>query len=132
MDGEDGDSGSESDTSSIRSNASRNTTTPRGSKRKHGDSTATDDSSDEESTLSKKQRVANSRTTGLKMVKTPNGLLSANGLPTPGPMSDGGDGEDDAATNDSEGVDELEDDLEKEMMAEFEREEAEALGGDGG
>ncbi|RDL31827.1 Uncharacterized protein BP5553_09229 [Venustampulla echinocandica] len=132
MDGEEEDSGSESDTASVKSTTSHDSSLVRGSKRKHGETTATDDDSDGESTLSKKQRIANSRTTGLNMVKTPNGMVSENGLPTPGPMSDGGDGEDEGGTNDGEGVDGLEDDLEKEMMAEFEREEAEAMGGDGG
>ncbi len=74
----------------------------------------------------KKQRLARSRTTGLKTVKTPN---SESNLPTPdvtgGEEGEGDEGEGDGdevdqiATADDEDVDD--DDLEAEMMAEFEK-----------
>ena len=105
-------------------------------KRKVGDTT--DENSGDESTLAKKQRIANSRTTGLKTVKTPNSMQSESSLPTPGPTGDE-DGEEDAVDQIPTGDDEDDndddpfgDDLEADLMAEFEREEEESKGGDGG
>ena len=88
---------SDSDNESVASDSSRASGRSNGSrrsgagerKRKHEDvATDDDDDSDAESTLAKKQRVANSRTTGLKTVKTPNSLLSESSLPTPGVTGD--------------------------------------------
>ncbi|KAF4628027.1 hypothetical protein G7Y89_g10127 [Cudoniella acicularis] len=117
--GEDGDSGNDSDTS-IDSTASHESADRLGKKRKFIETD--EENSDDESTLAKKQRVANSRTTGLKTVKTPSAELP----PTPGPTGEEENGD----------FDFDEDDLEKDLMAELEKEEAEKAGavanGDGG
>jgi RNA polymerase II subunit A-like phosphatase len=122
-----------SDTGSVNSTSSRQSLRQSriGDKRKYDEATDDDNDSDEESTLAKKQRIANSRTTGLKTVKTPN---SENSLPTPGPTSDGQDGDDDITGHENDdGDDDDLDDLEKDLMEELEREEAaEAAGDDGG
>jgi RNA polymerase II subunit A-like phosphatase len=132
----DNESGAESVASdvSIRSRAS-NRVIPQ--KRKVGDTTD-DENSGDESTLAKKQRIANSRSTGLKTVKTPNSMQSESSLPTPGPTGDE-DGEDDAVDqiptgddDDDDDDDPFGDDLEADLMAEFEREEEESKVGDDG
>jgi RNA polymerase II subunit A-like phosphatase len=130
----DNDSGAESVASdiSIRSRTS-NKIVPK--KRKVGDTTD-DENSGDESTLAKKQRIANSRSTGLKTVKTPNSMQSESSLPTPGPTGDE-DGEEDAVDqiptgDDDDGDDPFGDDLEADLMAEFEREEEEFKDGGGG
>lgn len=134
----------ESDTENESDNASDVSTSSKdgrakshsmGNKRKHSeteDNEDTDDS-DAESTLIKKQRIANSRSTGLKTVKTPSSEPSS--LPTPGPTNDGEGGQDDESpavlnhdeNQDHEGSDgendDFEDELEKELMEELEREE---------
>lgn len=115
-DSEDGDSGTESDASG-QSNLS--TLSQRGRKRNHDVATEDEDESEEESKLAKKQRLAHSRTTGLKEVKTPNSTLSEiSNMPTPrgDDVSDDGFG----------------DDLEADLEAEFAREELEAQGNDAG
>jgi RNA polymerase II subunit A-like phosphatase len=130
----DNDSGAESVASdiSIRSRTS-NKIVPK--KRKVGDTTD-DENSGDESTLAKKQRTANSRSTGLKTVKTPNSTQSESSLPTPGPTGDE-DGEEDAVDqiptgDDDDDDDPFGDDLEADLMAEFEREEEESKDGGGG
>lgn len=119
------DSDGDSDTSSITSNASQ-----RGKKRPHEGATD-DEDSDKGSTLAKKQRVANSRTTGLKTVKTPNSVGSESSLPTPGVTGDedgdGDDGENAMVNADEEEEDEF-GDLEADLEAELEAQAA----GDGG
>lgn len=133
----DSDSENDSDTGSVASDTSRASQSSNKSaaiaerKRKHDEVTDEDDS-DEESTLAKKQRIANSRTTGLKTVKTPNSVQSEPSLPTPGVTGDEKDEVDQIPTGKQPEDDD--DDLEKEMMAEFEREAEEALsvGGDDG
>lgn len=119
------DTGDDSDNDSVGSAASDNSQTSTASirqhKRKHP-STDTEGETDEEgSTLFKKKRLARSRTTGLKTVKTPNSV-SESSLPTP---------ERTAAEDDDVAGDTLEattdenpsfdDDLEAEMLAEFEK-----------
>lgn len=108
------DTASETSTSSHKSDR-----TPRsGEKRKYGDREESGDSdgdSDAKSTLLKKQRIANKRSTGLKTV-TPN---SEQSLPTPGPTNDGDGGED----GDDEDED-FEDDLERELREELESADA--------
>ncbi|TAQ85107.1 hypothetical protein B7494_g6572 [Chlorociboria aeruginascens] len=126
---EDSDSDSGSDTSSRSS--VRNTP----QKRKHDELTTDNDDSDGESTLSKKQRIAGTRGTGLKTSKTPSASQSESSLPTPGVTGDeNDDGEEstDPAPTTDDFDDDLEADLEKEMMAEFEREEQEARDSGGG
>jgi RNA polymerase II subunit A-like phosphatase len=119
----DNESGAESVASdvSIRSRASNNITPQ---KRKVGDTTD-DENSGDESTLAKKQRIANSRSTGLKTVKTPNSMQSESSLPTPGVTGDE-EGEDDAVDqiptgddDDDDDDDPFGDDLEADLMAEF-------------
>ena len=123
------DSENDSDTGSVASDTSRASRSSHKSativerKRKYDEATE-DDDSDEESTLAKKQRIANSRTTGLKTVKTPNSVGSESSLPTPGMTADEKDEVDQIPAGD-ELEDDDDDDLEKEMMAEFEREERE-------
>lgn len=72
---------------------------------------------DEESNISKKQRLARNRTTGLKTVKTPNSA-SGSSLPTPEKTA-GEDGDETHQTDTQDG--DYDDDLEAEMMAEFEK-----------
>ena len=120
-------SGSEddSDTSSVASGSSsrshKSNLSVRG--RKHPRDETDEEETDEESSLAKKQRLARVRTTGLKTVKTPHSATSESSLPTP------------EITGEEEATDETEvappeaeddgdvddDDLEAEMMAEFER-----------
>jgi len=141
MEDDDSESGNESDTGSIASNSSRESQSSRKSnlaprKRKYDEATD-DEDSDEASTLAKKQRVANSRTTGLKTVKTPTSH-SESSLPTPGVTGDENEDAEDtdsfnqigAADNDADSMS----DLEADMLAEFEKEELEAAAssGDGG
>ncbi|KAH7369758.1 FCP1-like phosphatase-like protein [Rhexocercosporidium sp. MPI-PUGE-AT-0058] len=117
-DSEANESGSESDASRQSTSSKQSKTAGRGRKRNH-DTATEDEDSDEESTLAKKQRIANSRTTGLKSVKTPNSTLSdVTNLPTPG--------KEDGASDDGFG-----DDLEADLEAAFASEELEALGSDG-
>lgn len=121
------DSGSDSDTSSVASDSTRSSKLSlRGVKRKNGQSISTDDEeSDEGSATTKRQRISNSRTTGLKTVKTPNSAQSESSLPTPGPTDENAGegeagGEDEEEGDDGWGDGDL--DLEAEMEAEFERE----------
>jgi len=129
--GSDSENDSDASDSSSTSKQSQGSTksASRGGKRKHEDMTD-DDDSDEESTLAKKQRIANSRTTGLKTVKTPNSMLSESSLPTPGGTGDEeGDDADRVEPSFPAGEDEDDDgfdDLEADLMAEFDREELEA------
>ena len=120
--GSDSENDDDSDASSVASNSSRRSSTRsgrRGAKRNHDEITHADgdgdgDESDEGSTLAKKQRVANSRTTGLKSVRTPGGGSakgSESSLPTPGVTGDEeGDGDE---------FKDLEFDLEAELEAEL-------------
>jgi RNA polymerase II subunit A-like phosphatase len=113
------DSENDSDTSSVASDSSKRS--KRGVKRNHEDATD-DEDSDEGSTLLKKQRIANSRTTGLKTVKTPNSAGSESSLPTPGITGDEdgeGDEGEDTTVNDGDEFRDLEDDLEAELEAEL-------------
>lgn len=113
------DSENDSDASSASTSSKHSR---RGVKRNHEDATD-DDDSDEGSTLIKKQKIANSRKTGLKTVKTPNSAGSESSLPTPGVTGDeDGDDAEDMTGNDDGGGDEfrdLEDDLEAELEAEL-------------
>ncbi|KAA8566117.1 hypothetical protein EYC84_008720 [Monilinia fructicola] len=110
-----------SDTSSISSTsrASR-TSSKRGHKRRFEDAATDEDDSDEESTMAKKQRIANSRTTGLKTVKTPT-TASESSLLTPGITGDENE-EADQLTAQEESDHSFEEDLEAEMEAAFEQE----------
>jgi RNA polymerase II subunit A-like phosphatase len=136
---DDSDTGSVASDLSLPSRGSNRRTRDR--KRKH-DETTDEDDSDEESTLAKKQRVANSRTTGLKTVKTPNSAQSESSLPTPLPTADENDEGsevdpvDQISTNNaapSFDDDDDDDDLEAEMLAAFaEQENAAAADTDGG
>jgi RNA polymerase II subunit A C-terminal domain phosphatase len=95
------------------------TPSPSGLKRKAGDDdTVSDDSGT--SALAKKQRVAKSRGASLlRSVRTPTGDEESSGLPTPQVT---GDEEDVALVPEQDG--DLEDELEAELMAELEQEEA--------
>ncbi|KAG9232352.1 FCP1-like phosphatase-like protein [Amylocarpus encephaloides] len=122
------DSGSDSDGGSDTSSGSRQSRDAHqgaktGEKRKHSETE--DEESDEESKLAKKQRVAISRTTGLKPVKTPN---SEDSLPTPGPTINGQNGN---AEDENLEDEDLEDELEKELMEAFDGEESTASDGGG-
>ncbi|KAL2072413.1 hypothetical protein VTL71DRAFT_11756 [Oculimacula yallundae] len=118
-DSEANESGNESDVSKQSTLSRQSNLANRGRKRNH-DTATEDEDSDEESTLAKKQRIANSRTSGLKTAKTPSSALSdTTNLPTPGKEDGVSDG----------GFDD--DDLEADLEAAFASEEAEALGGDG-
>src|SRR3954469_8500342 len=121
------DSGNDSDASSVASDSSQaSQKSSRGVKRNHGQATD-DEDSDEGSATVKKQRISSSRTTGLKTVNSPNSAQSESSLPTPGPTDENeGEGEDGSALGG-----ETDDDLEAEMMREFEREEQEAVDGAG-
>ncbi|TGO39176.1 hypothetical protein BHYA_0059g00410 [Botrytis hyacinthi] len=128
----DDESGTESDTSftSNNSNNSRTsrTSSRRGHKRRFDDATD-EDESEEESTMAKKQRVANSRTTGLKTVKTPNSTTESS-LLTPGVTGDENDEVNQVMAEESDHS--FEDDLEAEMQAAFDlelEEEAAAAAG---
>jgi RNA polymerase II subunit A-like phosphatase len=109
------DSENDSDTSSASITSKRS---KKGVKRNREDATD-DEDSDEGSTLLKKQRVANSRTTGLKTVKTPNSADSESSLPTPGVTGDEDGGEADMGENEGDQFRDLEDDLEAELEAEL-------------
>lgn len=118
----DDESGTESDTSftSNNSNNSRTsrTSSRRGHKRRFDDATD-EDESEEESTMAKKQRVANSRTTSLKTVKTPNSTTESS-LLTPGVTGDENDEVNQVMAEESDHS--FEDDLEAEMQAAFDQE----------
>jgi RNA polymerase II subunit A-like phosphatase len=117
MDGE-SDSDAGSDTGSETSQRSARS----GDKRKYSaNEDADEQDSDEESTLAKKQRIANNRTTGLKTVKTPNSEASS--LPTPGDTVDGEQNKP-SSQEDDDDVD-FDDELERELMEELERGDAE-------
>ncbi|RAL60671.1 hypothetical protein DID88_009989 [Monilinia fructigena] len=115
------ESGTESD-ASFTSNTSRasQTSSKRGHKRRLEDAATDEDDSDEESTMAKKQRIANSRTTGLKTVKTPT-AASESSLLTPGITGDENE-EADQLTAQEESDHSFEEDLEAEMEAAFEQE----------
>ena len=130
---------SDSDTGSVTSNSSRasgrSNTSINGKvgadrKRKLNQTDEDDEDSDDASKLLKKQRIANTRSTGLKTVKTPNSASSESSLPTPAVTGDeaGEDGTVKSLAGDEEhdGLDQLEADLEADLMAEFAKEEAEA------
>ncbi|PQE26425.1 FCP1-like phosphatase protein [Rutstroemia sp. NJR-2017a BBW] len=126
--GDDDDSATDSD-GSMTSNTTRGSRSSqrRGQKRSFDEATD-EDTSDEESTLVKKQRMANARTTSLKTVKTPTSA-SESSLPTPGVTGD--ENEDvTSAAMEPESDHSLEEDLEAEMEAAFEREQAELEGED--
>lgn len=126
----DNDSGAESVASDV-SIRSRTSNKNAAKKRKLGETTD-EDNSEEESTLAKKQRISNSRSTGLKTVKTPNSMQSESSLLTPGGTGDE-EGDDDAVDQIRTGNDDedgFDDDLEADLMAEFAREEEEAKVGD--
>jgi len=121
------DSGNDSDASSVDSDSSHSShKSARGIKRNH-DLATDDEDSDGGSATMKKQKISSSRTTGLKTVNSPNSAQSESSLPTPGPTDENeGDGDDGSPLGgDSD------DDLEAEMMREFEREEQEAVDGTG-
>ncbi|RDW68012.1 hypothetical protein BP6252_09408 [Coleophoma cylindrospora] len=110
----------DSDAGSVASDSSRGSKASNMSssrKRKHEDTTD-DDDSDTGSAVLRKRNKASNRSTGLKTVKTPNSAGSESSLPTPGVTGDEND-------EDVEGEWD-EDDLEADLMAEFEREEQEA------
>lgn len=124
-DGGDDDESNDSEGDAGESDANQTDSEPKGTKRKKP---ATGDESDTESVLAKKQRLARSRgASALRSVRTANGTGEQNGadgddkvhssLPTPGPTGDEEDGP--AMTMDT-GADFDDDDLEKEMLAEFE------------
>jgi RNA polymerase II subunit A-like phosphatase len=120
----DDDSGDDSDASSVASDSSRSShLSLRGVKRNHAQATD-DEDSDEGSITAKKARISNSRTTGLKTVKTPSSAVSESSLPTPGP-TDENEGEGYDGWGDSDG------DLEAEMEAAFAQEAQEAADGGG-
>lgn len=134
----DSDSGSVTSTSSRisgRSTHSVNGGSGADKKRKHDETHGDEeeeDSDDGTNKLVKKQKTSGTRSTGLKVVKTPNSIASEHSLPTPAVTSDeagdeaalkntaGGDGAD-YNDKDDEGSDL---DLEADLMAEFERAEA--------
>jgi hypothetical protein len=105
-----------------------------GQKRKHGETEG--DETDEESALERKKRWARGRSSALKTVKASSSVKtdSESGLPTPD-VTGGEEGDrdevDQIRTEGLEADISDEDDLEREMMAEFERADQEA-GGDGG
>ena len=114
------DSENDSDTSSIASSSSKRS--KRGVKRNHENATDDDDESYDGSPLMKKQLIANSRTTGLKTVKTPNSAGSESSLPTPAVTGDEEGDDANTTVNDDGDGDEfqgLEDDLEAELEAEL-------------
>jgi RNA polymerase II subunit A-like phosphatase len=81
----------------------------------------TDDETDEESSLAKKQRLARVRTTSLKTVRTPNSAKTESSLPTPDvtggeEVEDGSEVDQIAAGDDGDADD---DELEAQMLAEF-------------
>ncbi|KUJ14794.1 uncharacterized protein LY89DRAFT_686441 [Mollisia scopiformis] len=118
---DDDDSANDSDASQV-SNASRSSKlsvrSKRGVKRQHGETTD-DSETDEEGALSKRIRTANSRTTGLKTVKTPNSMGSESSLPTPGVTGDEDDVDQIPTNDEEEDLDEDDDELEKEIEAAF-------------
>jgi RNA polymerase II subunit A-like phosphatase len=124
------DSENDSDTS-VASDSSRGSRLSiRGRKRGHEDHTYDDDSdADQGSQLVKKQRLANSRTTGLKKVKTSN-TESESEMPPPLVADEENDEEGTTEMTVDEG--DLFDDLEADLEAEFEKAEAEAEAADGG
>jgi RNA polymerase II subunit A-like phosphatase len=98
---------------------------------------ATDEEdSDGGSDTIKRQKTSKSRQTGLRTVKTPNSVNSESSLPTPGPTggeTEGEEGEEIAQTTTVDGGSDEEDDLEADLLAEFEKEEQEAsASSDGG
>ncbi|OBT79470.1 hypothetical protein VF21_02058 [Pseudogymnoascus sp. 05NY08] len=130
-------SGSESDSESVASNTSdrsQQSTISIRRKRKLA-STKEGEEADEESNISKKQRLARNRTTGLKTVKTPN---SASGSSLPTPEKTAAEDGDEMHQADTQDEEEFDNDLEAEMMAEFEKggwdsgEEGDGGGGGGG
>lgn len=138
----DDDSGDDSDASStsMNSSSSRNSTlSVRGVKRNHTQANqgTDDEDSDEGSITAKKARISNSRTTGLKSVKTPgNGgssAVSESSLLTPGKTDENGADENgvDADADADDGWGGSDGDLEAEMEAAFALEAQEALDGGG-
>jgi RNA polymerase II subunit A-like phosphatase len=97
----------------------RNNLSVRG--KKHPRDETDDDETDEESSLAKKQRLARVRTTGLKTVKTPNSTKSESSLPTPEITGEEELADADQPPNAEDEGDVDDDDLEAEMMAEFEK-----------
>lgn len=82
----------------------------------------TDEETDEESSLAKKQRLARGRTTSLKAIKTPNSVNSKSSLPTPDVTA--GEEWDFGSDVDQLGADDdLDDELEAQMLAEFAKED---------
>lgn len=132
LDGDDsGDDTDRSDASDSSRSSKISIRSKRGVKRQH-DETSDESETDGESATIKRIRTANSRTTGLKTVKTPNSARSESSLPTPGVTGDEDD-VDQIPTNGDE--DEDDDELEKEIEAAFDSEfeaemEAEMEGGD--
>lgn len=124
---------SDSSTSSKRSKASNKSS--RGRKRNHDEATDEEDSDGGSDTI-KRQKTSKSRQTGLRTVKTPNSVNSESSLPTPGPTggeTEGEEGEEIAQTTTVDGGSDEEDDLEADLLAEFEKEEQEAsASSDGG
>jgi len=117
----DGDSGNESDSSNASKDSSRSSRSARGIKRTRGE-VMDDDDSDTGSATLKKQRISNTRTTGLKTV-TPNSGTSS--LPTPGPTDErdsGGESGVQTPTADNDFGD-LEDELTREFEKEWEEQE---------
>jgi RNA polymerase II subunit A-like phosphatase len=126
-DDEEDDNSNASDSEGGESEENQTDSESKGTKRKMAD---TGDESDAESVLAKKQRLARSRgASALRTVRTANGSVdepngAADGesaavpssLPTPGPT---GDEEDGAAANPDNQEDFDDDDLEKELLAEF-------------
>lgn len=126
------DADDSSDEGSVTSNSSdrSNKEPSSASKRKYHTDSEEPSESEAESKLSKKQRLARSRTTGLKAVAN-----SASEMPSEqdeGNPTDADDGDDTGLSQN--GLDELEAEMEAEMMREFglPDEGAAAVGGDGG
>lgn len=97
----------------------------RGEKRKHKEVEDDSDDSDERSVLDRKKEIAKQRSSGLKTVKTPNSMASESSLPTPGGTGDedGEEGKGGSVATAEDGVsdDGFGDDLEADLLAEFDR-----------
>jgi RNA polymerase II subunit A-like phosphatase len=119
------DSENDSDTSTASDSSRTSKKSARGVKRPHDQAnTGESDSDDDSSKLSKRVKKANARSTSLKTVKTPNSIQSESSLPTPGVTGDE-DGDDEPVDQTAVGDEDdgFEDDLEADLMAEFDRED---------
>lgn len=120
-------SDNDSDTGSVASDTSRGSSKSLSHRKRKHNETTDDDDSDTGSAVVRKRKKANDRTTGLKTVKTPNSAGSESSLPTPGVTGDEIDEDAVDQIPDGGGDDDIdEDDLEADLLAEFEKEEQEA------